>query len=62
IATQKLNSILEHSNGKDSVTLHVNQTDGRTFRAELPVTVDAADGLLHSELFNLFNRQIWQVK
>lgn len=53
-ATVQLNRILASFPGRDGVVLLVMQSDGRKFRAELPVTVDAGNQLLLSEIKDLF--------
>ena len=54
-----LNRILQRYPGKDSVVMFLSQSDGRKFRAQLPVQVDAGNGLLLSEIQNLFGRKVW---
>lgn len=56
---QRLNNILAHYPGRDYVVLLVSQADGRRFRAELPVTVDSRNGILRSELQDLFGAPVW---
>ncbi len=53
-STLQLNRILKSFPGRDGVVLYVLQADGRKYRAELPVTVDAANNLLAAELKDLF--------
>lgn len=55
--SMRLNRILKAYPGRDNVVLFVDQSDGRKFRAELPVTVDARATALRSELCELFGRQ-----
>ena len=50
----QLNRILRLYPGRDSVILFVSQSDGRVFRAQLPITVDATNHLLKSEMVGLF--------
>ena len=50
----RLNRILESYPGRDSVAILVQQSDGRRFRAELPVTVDSRNAILRSEIQDLF--------
>ena len=40
--------------GRDGVVLFVQQADGRRFRAELPVSVDAQSTVLKAEIRDLF--------
>lgn len=54
----KLNRILNSFPGRDGVVLMIQQTDGRKFRAELPVTVDARSAILRNELCDLFGRAV----
>ena len=56
---QRLNAILEKYPGHDYVVLFILQSDGRKFRAELPVTVDSRNGILRSELQDLFGAAVW---
>lgn len=53
-----LNRILKSFPGRDGVVLLVNQSDGRKFRVELPVTVDAGSPILRNELNELFQRAV----
>ena len=55
----KLNRILRSYPGRDGVVLFVSQADGRKFRAELPVTVDAGSRVMLSEIQDLFGRPVW---
>ena len=55
----QLNRILQRYPGKDAVVLFLSQSDGRKFRAQLPVSVDAGNNLLLSEIQNLFGRKVW---
>ncbi|MBR0404080.1 MAG: DNA polymerase III subunit alpha [Eggerthellaceae bacterium] len=50
----RLNRILSSYPGRDSVAILVLQSDGRKFRAELPVTVDSRNVILRSEVQDLF--------
>ena len=43
----------------DGVVLLVSQNDGRKFRAELPVTVDATSSMMKAEIQDLFGRPVW---
>ena len=52
----RLNRILQSYPGRDGVVLLVTQSDGRRFRAELPVTVDSGSPVMRSELQDLFGR------
>ncbi|MEG0217248.1 MAG: hypothetical protein RR655_02860, partial [Raoultibacter sp.] len=54
--TQRLNRILMSYPGRDGVVLLVQQTDGRKFRAELPMTVDSSSPMLLSEIGDLLGR------
>ena len=56
-AMQKLTNILQQHPGKDGAVLLVHQSDGRRFRAELPLTVDSCDPALFDELVALFGSQ-----
>lgn len=58
-AVQRLNRILGLYPGRDYVVLFVLQSDGRTFRAELPVTVDSRNALMLSEIQSLFGQPVW---
>ena len=51
----RLNRILQTYPGRDAVILYVQQSDGRKFRAELPVAVDAHSAILRSEIKDLFH-------
>lgn len=57
--SQRLNRILSSYPGRDGVVLFVSQGDGRKFRAELPVTVDARSAIMLSEIQDLFGRPVW---
>ena len=57
--SQRLNRILKSYPGRDGVVLFVSQGDGRKFRAELPVTVDALSQIMLSEIQDLFGRPVW---
>ncbi|WP_165055250.1 MULTISPECIES: DNA polymerase III subunit alpha [unclassified Adlercreutzia] len=54
----RLNRILRSYPGRDGVVLFVQQSDGRKFRAELPVSVDAHSPIMRSELSELFGRAV----
>ena len=56
---QRLNRILASYPGRDYVVIFVLQSDGRKFRAELPVTVDSRNAILRSELQDLFGAPVW---
>ncbi len=56
--SQRLNSILSQHPGEDGVVLMVHQSDGRKFRAELPVTVDSESDVLKTEISRLFGRVV----
>lgn len=56
--SQRLNRILKSYPGRDGVVLFVSQGDGRKFRAELPVTVDACSSIMLSEIQDLFGRPV----
>ncbi len=56
--SQRLNSILSSFPGRDGVVLMVHQSDGRKFRAELPVTVDSESDVLRTEISRLFGRVV----
>ncbi len=58
-ASVKLKRILGTYPGRDGVVLLVSQNDGRKFRAELPVTVDASSSMMKSEINELFGRPVW---
>ena len=49
-----LSRILNSYPGRDGVVLFVQQADGRRFRAELPVSVDAQSTVLKAEIRDLF--------
>ena len=49
-----LSRILNSYPGRDGVVLFVQQADGRRFRAELPVSVDAQSSVLKAEIRDLF--------
>ena len=57
--SQRLNRILKSYPGRDGVVLFVSQGDGRKFRAELPVTVDARSQIMLSEIQDLVGRPVW---
>ena len=54
----RLNRILKSYPGRDGVVLFVKQNDNHKFRAELPVTVDAASPVMRSELNDLFGMNV----
>ena len=56
---QFLDRILNNYPGPDGMVLYVRQSDGRKFRAELPMTVDARNQSLYSDLRSLFGREVW---
>ena len=56
--SMKLTAVLKQFPGKDGVSLIYTQGDGRTFRAELPVYVDAQSRGLALELSRLFGRDV----
>ncbi len=58
--SSQLMNILGHHPGDDAVVLFIEQSDGRRFRAELPVKVDSDDRLLFSALGDLFGRAVWK--
>ncbi len=60
VSSAKLNNILQSHPGRDGVVLFIHQSDGRKFRAELPVTVDSNNPVLRSEVQDLFGRSIWE--
>lgn len=57
--SMRLNRILKSYPGRDGVVLFIQQADGRKFRAELPVTVDARSAILRSEIQELFGSPVW---
>ncbi|MEA5020936.1 MAG: DNA polymerase III subunit alpha [Gordonibacter sp.] len=57
--SQRLNRILKSYPGRDGVVLFVSQSDGRKFRAELPLTVDARSSIMLAEIQDLFGRPVW---
>ncbi|MDR2716078.1 MAG: DNA polymerase III subunit alpha [Coriobacteriaceae bacterium] len=56
----RLNRILKTYPGNDSVALFVEQSDGKKFRAELPLTIDSRNGRLLTELQDLFGHTVWK--
>ncbi len=54
----RLNAILQAHPGSDGVVLFVRQADGRKFRAELPIQVDAASEQMRRELTTLFGEGV----
>lgn len=57
--SMRLNRILKSYPGRDGVVLFISQADGRKFRAELPVTVDARSQVMRSEIQDLFGKPVW---
>lgn len=57
--SMRLNRILKSYPGRDGVVLFIQQADGRKFRAELPVTVDARSQIMRSEIQDLFGKPVW---
>lgn len=55
----KLNKILRSYPGRDGVVLFIQQSDGRKFRAELPLTVDSRNAGMKAEIGDLFGRPVW---
>ena len=55
----KLKRILGTYPGRDGVVLFISQNDGRKFRAELPVTVDATSSMMKAEIQDLFGKPVW---
>ena len=53
-----LSRILRSYPGRDGVVLLVEQSDGRKFRAELPVSVDAQSVVLKAEIRDLFDQEV----
>ena len=53
-----LSRILRSYPGRDGVVLFIQQSDGRKFRAELPVSVDARSPIMRSEISELFGRAV----
>lgn len=53
-----LNRILQSFPGRDGVVLLIEQSDGRKFRVELPVTVDATSNVMRNEINMLFQRAV----
>ena len=56
--SMKLTALLKQFPGSDGVSLLYTQGDGRRFRAELPVHVDATSRVLALELSRLFGRDV----
>ena len=54
----RLSRILQSYPGRDAVVLMVQQADGRKFRAELPVSVDARSAILKAEIRDLFEQEV----
>lgn len=57
--SSKLNKILRSYPGRDGVVLFIQQSDGRKFRAELPLTVDSQNPGLKAAIGDLFGRPVW---
>ena len=57
---RKIQQVLRHHEGEDSVYLHLTQQDGRAFVGEIPFKVDSMDRLLLNELADLFGRAVWK--
>ena len=55
----QLNRLFQTYPGRDYVVIFLDQSDGRKFRAELPVTVDARSSMLRSEIQDLFGHPVW---
>jgi DNA polymerase-3 subunit alpha len=55
-----LNRILQKYPGHDGAELFVVQSDGRRFRAVLPMAVDSRNPLLLSEISNLLGGMAWR--
>ncbi|MBQ9068108.1 MAG: DNA polymerase III subunit alpha, partial [Eggerthellaceae bacterium] len=55
---QFLDQILHRYPGRDGMVLYVRQSDGRKFRAELPMTVDSHNAALYGDLHALFGRDV----
>ena len=55
----KLKRILGSYPGRDGVVLYISQSDGRKFRAELPVMVDAGSNIMRAEIQDLFGSSVW---
>ena len=54
----RLQRLLKMYPGRDGVVLMVLQKDGRKYRAELPLTVDARSNILRTEIEDLFDHAI----
>ncbi len=54
----RLNRILRSYPGRDGVAIVVRRSDGRSLRAELPVSVDAGSATMRSEISDLFGRAV----
>ncbi|MCL2826479.1 MAG: OB-fold nucleic acid binding domain-containing protein, partial [Eggerthellaceae bacterium] len=59
LSSARFDRILKGYPGKDGVVLFVEQSDGRKFRAELPLTVDSRSNALLSELYDLFGSKVF---
>lgn len=57
-ASVQLNQTLRMFPGQDSVVVLVYQNDGRKFRSELPVTVDAQNVALRAAVRDIFGRDV----
>lgn len=57
-ASMRLNQILKSHPGRDGVSLLIHQSDGRKFRAQLPLMIDAENVGLKSEIRELFGNSI----
>lgn len=60
VKSDKLMRILKTHPGKDPVILHVNQSDGKRLRAELPLTIDSDSAHLKAHLSDLFGHPVWK--
>ena len=56
--SMKLTALLKRFPGSDSVSLLYTQGDGRRFRAELPLHIDARNRALSLELSRMFGRDV----
>ena len=56
--SMKLTALLKRFPGNDGVSLLYTQGDGRKFRAELPIRIDARSNVLALELSRLFGRDV----
>ncbi len=55
-----LNRILRNYPGRDGVVLYVSHSDGHTYRADLPLSVDSRNQTMRSELRELFGMPVWK--